>query len=44
MKGIEQTHDLWLVLHPGFIVLDIECIEDGDKVYLKKVFEVPPFT
>ena len=31
-----------LILHPSFIVLDIEAIEDGDKLSLKTV--VPPQT
>lgn len=26
-----------LVLHPSFIILDVEAIEDGDRVSLKTV-------
>ena len=37
MKNIERTPDMKLVLHPSFILLDIEAIEDGDRISLKTV-------
>ena len=42
MKAIERSDDLRLVLAPDFIVMDLECIEDGNKVILKSYNDVKP--
>eukprot|EP00347_Sterkiella_histriomuscorum_P005450 403356570 len=39
-KGIERTEEMRLVLMPDFIVLDMDCIEDGDTIVLKNVQQV----
>ena len=44
MKGIDRTEDLRLVLAPDFIVLDLDCIEDGDHLIVKQYDEVRPIT
>jgi hypothetical protein len=40
MLQIERSVDMRLVLDPAFIVLDIECIEDGDVIMLKNLNEI----
>ncbi|CDW80092.1 UNKNOWN [Stylonychia lemnae] len=40
LKSIDRTEDMRLVLVPDFIILDLDCIEDGDTVVLKNVQRV----
>ena len=42
MKNIDRLEDMRLVVAPDFIVVDVECIEDGDTVVLKSVEKVQP--
>jgi len=42
MKNIDRLEDMRLVVAPDFIVMDVECIEDGDTVILKNVEKIQP--
>ena len=33
-----------MVLAPDFIILDLDCIEEGDKVIVKSINKVMPLT
>ena len=42
MKNLNRGDDIRLVLAPDFIVLDLECIEEGDRIILKSLGKVMP--
>ena len=42
MKGIIRADDIRLVLTPDFIVMDLECIEEHDRVIMKSINKVMP--
>ena len=42
MKGIIRADDIRIVLTPDFIVMDIDCIENNDKIIMKSINKVMP--
>jgi hypothetical protein len=42
MKGIIRADDIRLVLTPDFIVMDLECIEENDRVIMKSINKIMP--
>jgi hypothetical protein len=41
-KGIQRSEEMKLVLAPDFIIMDLDCIEEGDRVILKSMSKVMP--
>jgi hypothetical protein len=41
-KNVDRGDDLRIVLAPDFIVMDIECIEDNDRLIIKSFDKVMP--